>query len=132
MAIEGAFLSILLPPIGPATAALSARSTMRCEPVAASLVSLPAATVVTSENAASAALASPDVPSDAVQATVTFPACHWSSAAPHAIDGAARSSLILAPATLDTLPASSRADPVTAVTPSDATTNEATAPGTVV
>src|SRR5262245_23460412 len=86
--MTGPFLSILLPPIGPAVTHRPALSQTTRLFVAALAFSLPAGTAVTSENDASAALASPDPESVAVQASGTLSACHRPSGAAHEREGA--------------------------------------------
>src|SRR5262245_51913050 len=83
MVMLGAFLSTLLPLMGPAVAVLPARSAMLRLPVVALAVSVSLGTVVLRVKLASAAFASPDPPSLAVQAMLTSLACHRPSALPH-------------------------------------------------
>ena len=84
----GAFLSTLLPEIGPAVEELPAPSATARLLVEALFVSVFAATEVVKSNEASAGSARPDVPSRAVQAILTSAACHAPSTTPHEILGA--------------------------------------------
>src|SRR5512143_373892 len=88
MVMDGAFLSTLLPPIGPAVAQFPSRSHTLRVPVAALAVSVPAGTEVERLKLASAGLARPEPPSPAVQAMLTSFACHWPSAVPQLTAGA--------------------------------------------
>src|SRR2546428_351187 len=81
--IVGAFLSTLMPPIGPAVAQLLIASQTWSEPVEAFEVSLPDGTLVESVKFASDAFARPDPKSDAVQASETSVACQSASGATH-------------------------------------------------
>src|SRR5262245_25025614 len=86
--IAGPFRSTLLPPIDPAVAQLPATSQTLRLPVAALAFSVPGATDVVNENAASAGFTSPDPLSPAVQASATLSACHAPSGTAHAMVGA--------------------------------------------
>jgi hypothetical protein len=90
----GAFLSIWLPPIGPADAELPTASATVRLPVDAFAVSAPAATLVDNEKLASPALASPEPPSAAVQPIETSAACQTPSAEPQLTAGAFLSILL--------------------------------------
>src|SRR5258708_7284456 len=81
MAMDGGFLSTLLPPMGPAVVQFCARSQTAWGEVCAFAVSVPAATEVAREKLASAPLARPERASDAAQPRVTSPACHRPSGA---------------------------------------------------
>src|SRR5262249_5737543 len=86
--IDGPFLSIRLPPIGPAVAQFPLTSQTVRLPGAAFAFSLPAPTAVTSKNDASASpFASPEPLSVAVQARATLSACHMPSGTAHTILG---------------------------------------------
>jgi hypothetical protein len=95
MTTDGAFLSTLFPPTGPAVAQLPALSQIWRLSVDALPVSTPAATCVVSKNEASAAFARPDCESLAVQAMLTSEATHWPSGEAHAIVGPVVSRLIV-------------------------------------
>ena len=83
----GGFRSTLFPETGPAVAQFPVLSQTDLLPVAAVDVSTPAATLVESENAASAELTSPEPESVAVQASETFALCHSASAVAQATVG---------------------------------------------
>src|SRR5688500_17394457 len=87
MTITGAFLSTLLPPIGPAVAQLPTLSQTSRLPVSALAVSVPAGTPVERVNAASAELARPELASCAVQAMLTSLGCHCPSGGSQVITG---------------------------------------------
>src|SRR5438105_7409958 len=91
----GAFLSTLFPPTGPAVAQLPALSQTLRLLVCALLVSVPDATFVESEKLLSPALASDELPSEAVQPILTSAACHCPSDAPQVTAGAVLSSLMV-------------------------------------
>ena len=74
--MSGAFLSILLPPTGPALAQFVMTSQTVRLPVRALAVWLPAGTDVASLNDWAAASANPDPPSVAVQVMFTSAGCH--------------------------------------------------------
>src|SRR3989442_5674049 len=81
--IVGAFLSTLMPPIGPAVAQLLIASQTWSEPVEAFAVSLPDGTLVERVKLASDALARPDPESAAVHASETSVACQSPSGCAH-------------------------------------------------
>ena len=87
-------MSILFPEIGPAVDGFPALSKTVREPVDAFASSVAAGTVVESEKLASAALARPEPPSEAVQAIATLSECHTPSAEPQFTVGPAVSSVI--------------------------------------
>src|SRR5262245_12424424 len=95
MLMLGAFLSILLPLIGPAVALLPALSATLRLLVAALAFSVPLATLVERLKLASAAFARSEVASLAVQAIFTSLACQTLSAVPHATLGAVASRLMV-------------------------------------
>src|SRR5262249_7094169 len=84
IAIDGVRLSTRLPAIGPTVVQFPATSQTSCAFVDAFVVSVSAATFVTSENAASDGVASPDPASLAVQAIATSVACQALSLVPQA------------------------------------------------
>jgi hypothetical protein len=90
----GAFLSTLLPAIGPAVAQAPTLSQTCRLFVEALGVSVPAPTAVVRLKPASAAFANPDPLSLAVQAIATSLLCHALSAAPHETVGAFLSTLL--------------------------------------
>src|SRR5262245_4682145 len=89
--ITGAFLSTLLPVIGPAVEQRPALLHTCRLFVAALAVSVPADTLVVNVKLASAAFAKPDSGSLAVHAMLTSLLCHALSAAPHETLGAVES-----------------------------------------
>src|SRR5438552_1230126 len=90
----GPFLSTLLPETGPAVAELPTASATDLLPVDALGVSVLAGTVVLRLNVASAGLARPAPPSEAVQAMLTSAGCQDPSAEPQLTAGALRSTLL--------------------------------------
>src|SRR5262245_60852284 len=127
----GAFLSTLLPLSGPAVVALPARSATLWLPVAALAVSVPVGTLVLRVKLASAAFASPDPPSLAVQAMLTSLACHRPSALPHDTPGGVLSTWTVRLFDASWFPALSVAEYVRVVTPSLVMAMAALLPGTV-
>src|SRR4051794_39764607 len=91
--IAGGLRSILLPPIGPASAQLPAWSQTERLSVAAAASSLPAATLVVSVKAASLEWASPAPMSAASHESATLPACQTPSELAQLMPGALRSIL---------------------------------------
>ena len=92
----GAFLSTLLPAIGPAVAQLFVLSQTWYVPVLAFAVSVPTATEVDSVKFASDAFASPEPLSWAVHEMITSEACQTPSAEPQEMVGGVESSVIFA------------------------------------
>src|SRR5438105_13457483 len=90
--MSGALRSTWLSEIGPAVVQIPARSQSWRLPVAALAVSVPAATLVLSWNAAADGSASPEKASMALQARATSAACHRPSGAAQLNDGGERSS----------------------------------------
>src|SRR6266545_958051 len=132
MVIVGAFLSIMLPLIGPPTVKFPATSNTVCVPVNALFVSVPAGTLVKSRKLASAGFARPDSASLAVQAMLTSVACQRPSAEPHNTTGSVLSMRTVLVFVVSTLPQLSRAKNETTVMPSLLSVNDAVAPFTVV
>jgi len=89
----GAFLSILLPAIGPAVVEFPALSATLRLLVEALLVSVLLATFIVRLKLASAVFARPEVASLALHAMLTSLACHALSAVPHDTIGAVLSTL---------------------------------------
>src|SRR5919201_7121990 len=132
MAIVGAFLSTMLPPTGPATTELPARSKTVRVPVKALLVSVSGATLVVSWKLPSAMFARPERASAAEQVTLTSVACQRPSAVPQEKTGSVLSMRTVVVLVLSTLPQLSRAEKEIVVVPSALRVNEALAPLTVV
>src|SRR5205814_2561576 len=84
----GAFLSILLPAIGPAVTQLPAVSQTWRASVAAFASSASVGTLVDSEKVAPPGVASPEPSSLALQARLTFPPCQTPAGASQASEGA--------------------------------------------
>src|SRR5262249_25653803 len=87
MLIAGAFLSTMMPAMGPAFAQFPARSQIRRLPVSEFAVSVPAGTLVFSVKVASPGFARPDPESLAEQPRVTSVACQSASGLAHMICG---------------------------------------------
>src|SRR5215472_14789444 len=88
MVMSGAFLSTMLPLIGPAMTQLPATSQICRLSVKALAVSVPDGTMVDRVKLASPGLARPDSASLAVHWRLTSLACHWPSGAAHVNVGA--------------------------------------------